>query len=149
MKVVIQRVSEASVTIDGQIHGEIKKGFLLLVGIQDADNEEIIQKMADKIYRVRIFEDENEKMNLSLPQVGGEILSISQFTLYADCKKGNRPSFTNAGKPDLATTLYDQFNQKLQEQGMHVETGIFGADMKIELLNDGPVTIVLDSKELF
>lgn len=149
MKVVIQRVSEASVTIDGQIHGEIKKGFLLLVGIQDADNEEIIRKMADKIYRMRIFEDENEKMNLSLPQVGGEILSISQFTLYADCKKGNRPSFTNAGKPELATTLYDQFNQKLQEQGMHVETGIFGADMKIELLNDGPVTIVLDSKELF
>ena len=113
------------------------------------DTEEIIDKMIHKILFLRIFEDENGKMNKSIQDVNGSILSISQFTLYADCKKGNRPSFTNAGKPDLATVLYDQFNQKLQDQGMHVEKGIFGADMKIELLNDGPVTIVLDSKELF
>ena len=116
---------------------------------RDEDTNEIIDKMIHKILFLRIFEDENGKMNKSIQDVEGSILSISQFTLYADCKKGNRPSFTNAGKPDLATTLYDQFNQKLQEQGMHVETGVFGADMKIELLNDGPVTIVLDSKELF
>ena len=147
MKVVIQRVSEASVTIDGQIHGEIKKGFLLLVGIQDADNEEIIQKMADKIYRVRIFEDENEKMNLSLPQVGGEILSISQFTLYADTKKGNRPSFSLAGERHHAEKMYLYFNEYMRSLGLKVDEGIFGADMKVRLLNDGPVTIILDSSE--
>lgn len=147
MKVVIQRVSEASVTIDGQIHGEIKKGFLLLVGIQDADNEEIIQKMADKIYRVRIFEDENEKMNLSLPQVGGEILSISQFTLYADCKKGNRPSFSLAGERHHAEKMYLYFNEYMRSLGLKVDEGIFGTDMKVRLLNDGPVTIILDSSE--
>ena len=147
MKVVIQRVSEASVTIDGQIHGEIKKGFLLLVGIQDADNEEIIRKMADKIYRMRIFEDENEKMNLSLPQVGGEILSISQFTLYADCKKGNRPSFSLAGENHHAEKMYLYFNEYMRSLGIKVDEGIFGADMKVRLLNDGPVTIILDSSE--
>ena len=149
MRLVVQRVSEASVEIEGKINGQIKQGFMVLVGITNDDNEEIVDKMVNKLINLRIFEDENGKMNKSIQDVEGSILSISQFTLYADCKKGNRPSFTNAGKPDLATTLYDQFNQKLQEQGMHVETGIFGADMKIELLNDGPVTIVLDSKELF
>ena len=147
MKVVIQRVSEASVTIDGEIHGKINKGFLLLVGIQDEDTEEVIHKMADKIYRLRIFEDENEKMNLSLAQVGGEILSISQFTLYADCRKGNRPSFSLAGKPEYAKKMYLAFNEYLRSLGLKVDEGIFGADMKVRLLNDGPVTILLDSKE--
>ena len=140
MRVVIQRAKNAKCTVDGQITGQIDYGYCIFVGFD---------KMIHKILFLRIFEDENGKMNKSIQDVEGSILSISQFTLYADCKKGNRPSFTNAGKPDLATTLYDQFNQKLQEQGMDVETGIFGADMKIELLNDGPVTIVLDSKELF
>ena len=149
MKIVLQRVKEASVTIDGEVYGAINKGYMILVGFNNDDTHEIIDRLVEKVIHLRVFEDENQKMNRSLIDVEGFILSISQFTLYADCKKGNRPSFTNAGKPDLATTLYDQFNQKLQEQGMHVETGIFGADMKIELLNDGPVTIVLDSKELF
>ena len=129
--------------------GWIQNGFVVLIGVGQGDDEATADKYMKKLLGLRIFEDENGKMNKSIQDVEGSILSISQFTLYADCKKGNRPSFTNAGKPDLATTLYDQFNQKLQEQGMHVETGIFGADMKIELLNDGPVTIVLDSKELF
>lgn len=147
MKVVVQRVSEASVTIDGQIHGKIDKGFLLLVGIQDSDNEEIVRKMADKIARMRIFVDENDKMNLSLSQVSGDILSISQFTLYADCKKGNRPSFSLAGKPEHAKKMYLYFNDYLRSLGIKVEEGIFGADMKVRLLNDGPVTIILDSNE--
>ena len=138
MRVVIQRAKNAKCTVEGQVTGQIDHGYCIFVGFNNEDTEEIIDKMIHKILFLRIFEDEN-----------GSILSISQFTLYADCKKGNRPSFTNAGKPDLATVLYDQFNQKLQDQGMHVEKGIFGADMKIELLNDGPVTIVLDSKELF
>ena len=149
MKFVIQRVTDANVSVDGKVVGKIGKGFMVLIGIAGTETVEIADKMIKKLIGMRIFEDENGKMNKSIQDVEGSILSISQFTLYADCKKGNRPSFTNAGKPDLATTLYDQFNQKLQEQGMHVETGIFGADMKIELLNDGPVTIVLDSKELF
>ena len=147
MKVVVQRVSEASVTIDGQIHGKIDKGFLLLVGIQDSDSEEVVRKMADKIARMRIFVDENDKMNLSLSQVNGDILSISQFTLYADCKKGNRPSFSLAGKPEHAKKMYIYFNEYLRSLGIKVEEGIFGADMKVRLLNDGPVTIILDSNE--
>ncbi len=147
MKVVVQRVSEASVTIDEQIHGKIDKGFLLLVGIQDSDSEEVVRKMADKIARMRIFVDENDKMNLSLSQVNGDILSISQFTLYADCKKGNRPSFSLAGKPEHAKKMYLYFNEYLRSLGIRVEEGIFGADMKVRLLNDGPVTIILDSNE--
>ncbi len=147
MKVVVQRVSEASVTIDGQIHGKIDKGFLLLVGIQDSDSEEVVRKMADKIARMRIFVDKNDKMNLSLSQVNGDILSISQFTLYADCKKGNRPSFSLAGKPEHAKKMYLYFNEYLRSLGIRVEEGIFGADMKVRLLNDGPVTIILDSNE--
>ena len=143
MKVVIQRVSEASVTIDGQIHGEIKKGFLLLVGIQDADNEEIIRKMADKIYRMRIFEDENEKMNLSLPQVGGEILSISQFTLYADTTKGNRPSYFKALNGEEAIKLYEKFNEEMNKLVV-TKPGIFGAEMEVSITNDGPITIIME-----
>ena len=148
MKVVLQRVKHASVTIDGAVHGKINQGYLLLVGITDGDTEAEAKKLADKVVDLRIFEDENGKLNLSLKDVDGSILSISQFTLYADCKKGRRPSFIDAAKPDLAIPLYDYFNNKIKEYDIHVETGIFGADMKVELLNDGPVTIVLDSAEL-
>lgn len=148
MRTVIQRVTKASVTIDNEVHGKIGKGFLLLVGVCDADKEENADKLAAKIARMRIFEDEAGKMNLSLDQVGGEILSISQFTLYADCHKGNRPSFDKAGKPDHAQKLYIYFNDALRKHGLHVEEGIFGADMKVELLNDGPVTICLDTDTL-
>lgn len=148
MKVVVQRVTEASVTIDGEVHGQIGHGFLLLVGVSDEDTEEVIKKVADKIAKLRIFEDENGKMNLALPAVNGEILSISQFTLFADCAKGNRPSFAKAGKPEHAKALYLYFNEYLRSLGLKVEEGIFAADMKVRLLNDGPVTILLDSNEL-
>ena len=145
MKIVIQRVSQASVTIDGKIAGEIQQGLLLLVGICPEDGQEDIEYAVRKISQMRIFSDQEDKMNLSVQDVGGQILSISQFTLYADTKKGNRPAFTGAAKPDLATALYDQFNQKLA-QTVPVQTGEFGADMKVSLVNDGPVTIVLDTK---
>lgn len=148
MKVVIQRVSYASVKVDGIVIGAIEKGFLLLVGITHNDDEKIVEKVANKIINMRIFEDENQKMNKRLSDVDGAILSISQFTVYADCKKGNRPGFTNAAKPDVANVLYEQFNTLLSKQIAKVECGEFGADMKVELLNDGPVTIVLDSEEL-
>lgn len=148
MKLVIQRVKHASVTIDGIVHGKIQKGYMILVGIQNEDNKEIVKKMADKVMKLRIFTDDNDKMNLSLSQVNGSVLSISQFTLYADCRKGNRPSFTNAGKPEIAQPLYEYFNEYIRDAGFQVEEGIFGADMKVELLNDGPVTILLDSSEL-
>ncbi|MBQ3459490.1 MAG: D-tyrosyl-tRNA(Tyr) deacylase [Solobacterium sp.] len=149
MKTVIQRVREAAVVIDGSVHGKIDQGFLLLVGIQDADDEATVRKMAEKISRLRVFEDEAGKMNLSLAQVGGAVLSISQFTLYADCHKGNRPSFDKAGKPDHARKMYAYFNDVMRELGHHVEEGIFAADMKVSLCNDGPVTIIMDSQELF
>lgn len=149
MRVVIQRAKHASCTIDGHVTGKIEQGYCIFVGFNNEDTEEIVDKMIHKILFLRIFEDENGKMNQSIQDVKGSILSISQFTLYANCKKGNRPSFTDAGKPEYANSLYEMFNEKLKNQGMHVETGVFGADMKIELLNDGPVTIVLDSKELF
>ena len=148
MKAVIQRVSEASVTIEGSIHGAIGTGFLILAGFSDEDDEAVVRGMADKIRRLRIFEDEQGKMNRSLEDVGGEVLSISQFTLYADCHKGNRPSFVNAGDPAHASRLYQYFNQVLRDAGLTVEEGIFAADMKVHLLNDGPVTIILDSKEV-
>ena len=148
MKLVIQRVKESSVTIDGHVNGQIQKGFMVLVGFCQGDNEKIIDKMVDKMIHLRIFEDEEGKMNKSLFDVNGEILSISQFTLYADCRKGRRPGFSDAAKPDIAIPLYDYFNQCIKNQGIHVETGIFGADMKVSLLNDGPVTILLDSKEI-
>ena len=145
MKIVIQRVSQASVTVDGKIAGAIQQGLLLLVGICPEDGQEDIEYAVRKISQMRIFSDDADKMNLSVQDVGGQILSISQFTLYADTKKGNRPAFTGAAKPDLATALYDQFNQKLA-QTVPVQTGEFGADMKVSLVNDGPVTIVLDTK---
>jgi len=145
MKIVMQRVSQASVTIDGKIAGAIQQGLLLLVGICPEDGQEDIEYAVRKISQMRIFSDQEDKMNLSVQDVGGQILSISQFTLYADTKKGNRPAFTGAAKPDLATGLYDQFNQKLA-QIVPVQTGDFGADMKVSLVNDGPVTIVLDTK---
>lgn len=148
MKLVIQRVSSSSVEIDGKIEGSIKKGFLVLVGITHDDTKAIADKLIDKLIHLRVFEDEQGKMNLSLIDVKGEILSISQFTLYADCKKGRRPGFTNAAKPEIASPMYDYFNQMLRKQLIKVETGVFGADMKVSLVNDGPVTIILDSTEI-
>ena len=148
MRTVIQRTAHASCTVEGKITGKIEKGYMLLTGFSPEDSKETAAKMALKISKLRIFEDENGKMNLSIFEVGGKILSISQFTLYADCTKGNRPSFIGAMNPGEATVLYDYFNECLRNTGLEVETGIFGADMKIELLNDGPVTIILDSKEI-
>ena len=149
MRVLIQRVSHASCKVDGEYTGKIQHGYLLFVGITHTDNEKTIEMMADKIINLRINEDENGKMNLSIQDVQGEILSISQFTLYANCIKGRRPGFEMSANKDLAIHLYDEFNQALRKRGMHVEEGIFGADMKIELLNDGPVTILLDSEVIF
>lgn len=145
MKFVIQRVQHASVKVDEQIKGEIQKGFLVLIGVSQDDTKEIADKMIKKMVQLRIFEDENGKTNLSLADVDGQLLLISQFTLYADCKKGNRPSFVNAGKPDMANELYEYIISQCQAMCPVVEKGVFGADMKVELLNDGPFTIVLDS----
>lgn len=148
MKTVLQRCAYASVTIDGNVHGRIDDGFLILAGISGEDDEAVVRKMAEKVSKLRVFEDENGKMNLSILQTGGSILSISQFTLYADCRKGNRPGFDKAGNPSHAEKLYLYFNDVLRELGIHTEEGIFGAEMKVELLNDGPVTIILDSDEI-
>lgn len=148
MKFVIQRVQHASVKVDNEVKGEIQKGFLVLIGVTHNDTEEIAQKMLKKMTQLRIFEDENGKTNLSLADVDGQLLLISQFTLYADCKKGNRPSFINAGNPELANHLYEYIIEKCKEQIPNVQTGSFGADMKISLLNDGPFTIILDSRDL-
>lgn len=149
MRAVLQRVARASVTVEGEVLGKIGKGFMILLGVEDADTEEITDKMADKICKLRIFEDENGKTNLSLADVGGELLVISQFTLYADCKKGNRPSFIKAGAPDHANRIYEYFMECCKDHADKVEHGIFGADMKIDLVNDGPFTLALDSGELF
>jgi D-tyrosyl-tRNA(Tyr) deacylase len=149
MRAVVQRVTQASVTVDGELLGRIGKGLLILLGVADGDTRELTEKMADKICRLRIFEDENGKTNLSLADVGGELLIISQFTLYADCRKGNRPSFVKAGAPQMAEKLYEHFLARCREQADVVEKGQFGADMKVELLNDGPFTLMLDSEELF
>lgn len=145
MKIVIQRVQQASVTIEGQLHGEISQGLLLLVGVAPDDGQEDLDYVVRKILNMRIFSDRKGKMNLSVKDIEGQILSISQFTLYADTKKGNRPAFTGAAKPDLASQLYDQFNALLAQE-VPVQTGIFGADMQVSLTNDGPVTIILDSQ---
>lgn len=144
MRVVLQRVNHAAVSIDGETVGQIKKGYLLLVGLAPDDNDEQLDWMVHKIVNLRVFEDENGKLNRALADVAGEILSISQFTLYADVKHGNRPGFSKAAKPEIAEPLYDRFNEKLRATGVHVETGRFGADMKVELENDGPVTIIYE-----
>lgn len=146
MRVVLQRVAHASVTVDGEIIGKIQRGFLLLVGVTHDDAMEDMEYLVRKIVQMRIFEDEEGKLNRSIQDIGGEILSVSQFTLYADTKKGNRPSFSKAAPGDVALEMFEQFNGLLRDTGIPVETGQFGADMKVELLNDGPVTILLDSK---
>lgn len=146
MRVVLQRVAHASVTVDGEIIGKIQRGFLLLVGVTHDDAMEDMEYLIRKIAQMRIFEDEEGKLNRSIQDIGGEILSVSQFTLYADTKKGNRPSFSKAAPGDVALEMFEQFNGLLRDTGIPVETGQFGANMKVELLNDGPVTILLDSK---
>lgn len=148
MRFVIQRVTKASVTVDNNIIGQIDKGFLVLIGISEEDTEEIADKMVKKLIGLRIFEDAQGKTNLDLKSVQGSLLLISQFTLYADCKKGNRPSFIRAGKPDKANALYEYIIAACEKEVEHVQKGIFGADMKVELLNDGPFTIYLDSAEI-
>ena len=146
MRVVLQRVSHASVTVEEKVIGKIQRGFLLLVGVTHDDAMEDMEYLVRKIVQMRIFEDEEGKLNRSIQDIGGEILSVSQFTLYADTKKGNRPSFSKAAPGDVALKMFEQFNGLLRDTGIPVETGQFGANMKVELLNDGPVTILLDSK---
>ncbi|MGI1804144.1 D-aminoacyl-tRNA deacylase [Exiguobacterium sp. TDN 0502] len=146
MRVVLQRVKEASVTVDQEVIGQIKQGFLLLVGVTHEDTIEQVNWLADKIAGLRVFEDEEERMNRSLKDVDGQILSVSQFTLYGDVKKGRRPAFTEAAKPDVANELYEAFNERLRAQGLTVETGQFGAMMDIALVNDGPVTLILEKE---
>lgn len=148
MKIVLQRVLNASVTVDGEIKGEIGKGFLVLLGVSNSDNKEIADKMIEKVSKLRIFEDSNGKTNLSIDQIEGEILIVSQFTLYADCRKGNRPSFINAGNPALAKEIYEYMVEKSKKLFSNAECGVFGADMKVSLTNDGPFTLVLDSDEI-
>lgn len=145
MKVVIQRSKQASVTVDGNVTGAIEKGYVLLVGITHTDTAEDIAYCAKKVAELRLWEDEEGKMNRSILEVGGDILSVSQFTLYAETKKGRRPSFTTAARPEQAKPMWDAFNEALREFGLRVETGIFGAMMDVALINDGPVTIIIDS----
>ena len=148
MKIVLQRVLQASVSVDGEVKGKIDKGYLLLLGVANDDTKEIADKLIEKVSKLRIFEDENGKTNLSIDQVDGEVLVISQFTLYADCRKGNRPSFVNAGAPQMANELYEYVLERCRQLFKKTECGVFGADMKVSLVNDGPFTIVLDSKEI-
>lgn len=149
MKLVIQRVLNASVKVDDKIIGEIGKGYMVLVGIAETDTKEIADKLVDKMIKLRIFEDSEGKTNLSLNDVGGELLLVSQFTLYADCKKGNRPSFIKAGNPTFANEMYEYVISKCKTyEGLKVEKGKFGADMKVALINDGPFTIILDSSDM-
>ena len=145
MRIIVQRVKKAQVSIEGQVQGEINQGLLLLVGVGPEDQKEDLDYSVRKLINMRIFADAEGKMNLSVKDIEGEILSISQFTLFADTKKGNRPAFTGAAKPDMAEALYQEFNQELAKE-VPVQTGIFGADMQVELVNDGPVTIILDTK---
>lgn len=148
MRAVLQRVKEASVSVDEDIIGSINKGIMVLLGVSENDTKEDAQKMLNKIIQLRIFEDDNNKTNLSLKDVAGQLLVISQFTLYADCRKGNRPSYTNAGNPDLANELYEYIIAQCQKEFPNVQHGIFGAYMKVSLLNDGPFTIIFDSEQM-
>ena len=146
MKFVVQRVTESKVEVENKTVGSIKKGYMVLIGIKETDTKEIADYLVNKLINLRIFEDENEKMNLSLADVKGELLLISQFTLYGDCKNGNRPSFTEAARPDKANEMYEYIVQKCKEKVDKVETGIFGANMQVSLVNDGPVTIILERR---
>ena len=148
MKAVVTRVNSASVSIDGAVHGKIGRGFLILLGVGPDDTPALCRKLAEKVLGLRVFRDENDKMNRSLADVGGGLLIVSQFTLYGDCRKGNRPSFTNAARPETAIPLYEAFIARCRESGLPVETGEFGADMKVDLLNDGPVTLWMDTKDM-
>lgn len=148
MKLVIQRVNRASVKVDGEIVGRIGVGFLVFIGVAEDDTEEVLRHFVDKLLKLRIFKDENGKINLSLADVGGGLLLVSQFTLYADCKKGNRPSFIRAGGPEMANAMYEQFVALCRERVPVVQTGRFGADMKVELENDGPFTVIFDSEQM-
>lgn len=148
MRFIIQRVTNASVTVEGNITGQIEKGFLVLIGVSEDDTKEIADKMIKKLIGMRIFEDENGKTNLALADVGGSLLLVSQFTLYADCKKGNRPSFTKAGNPQMAEEMYEYIIAQCKKDVENVQMGVFGADMKVQLLNDGPFTVILDSEHI-
>ena len=149
MRAVVQRVSSSRVTVDERVTGEVKKGLLVLLGVTHDDTSKDVDYMVDKVTNLRIFEDENDKMNLSLKDIGGEVMAVSQFTLYGDARKGRRPSFSDAARPDVANPLYEEFVEKLRAQGITVGTGEFGAHMMVELTNDGPVTILLESKKAF
>lgn len=149
MRAVIQRVKSSSVAIDGQVVGQCAQGLMVLIGVESGDTDKDMAYLADKVPNLRIFEDENGKMNRSLQDIGGQILAISQFTLLGDARGGRRPSFTAAARPDTAVPLYEALVEKWRGMGIHVETGVFGADMQVSLINDGPVTILLDSHKLF
>ena len=149
MRAVVQRVSSSRVTVDERVTGEVKKGLLVLLGVTHDDTSKDVDYMVDKVTNLRIFEDENDKMNLSLKDNEGEVMAVSQFTLYGDARKGRRPSFSDAARPDVANPLYEEFVEKLRAQGITVGTGEFGAHMMVELTNDGPVTILLESKKAF
>ena len=149
MRAVVQRVSSSKVTVDGEVTGEINKGLLVLLGVTHEDTSKDVDYIIDKVLNLRIFEDENEKMNLSLKDVGGELLVVSQFTLYGDCRKGRRPSFSSAARPEVATKLYEEFIEKARKEGIVTNTGQFGAHMMVDLTNDGPVTILLESNRDF
>lgn len=148
MRAVVQRVLKGSVTVEKEVVGSIGKGFVILLGVSERDTSEDVAYMADKIINLRIFEDADEKMNLSLLDIGGELLVVSQFTLYGDCRKGRRPSFATAARPEKAQELYNEFVAKCREMGVKTETGIFQADMKVDILNDGPVTVIVDSEKI-
>jgi len=147
MRVVVQRVKYASVKVDGEVKGEIKQGLLALIGVKQGDTEKDLDYCVKKLVNLRIFRDSEDKMNLSVQDIGGELLLISQFTLYGECRKGNRPSFIFAEEPEKANVMYEKFIEKVKETGLKTEKGVFGADMKVELLNDGPVTIIIESPE--